>query len=160
MSKKQIYFIIPKRRKATYKPRKYSSTRQMLRISCIWPDWNSYVKLGVFHTIFSTNRCHSYFSPKMWVSNSWIRFLTSVGYYYMHPVEMSTPHHIYMYVYPSLSSSAVMLLSDVDFVALNNSHICLMRWHQFRVEVRAMEDQRKNTYGLGCGVRLIFNTPK
>ena len=42
----------------------YSSTRQMLRISFFWPDWNSYVRLGVFHTIFSTKRSHSFFPPQ------------------------------------------------------------------------------------------------
>ena len=48
----------------------YSSTRQMLRNSYIWPDWNSYVRLRVFHTIFSTKRSHPYFFRKMSVSNS------------------------------------------------------------------------------------------
>ena len=43
-------------------------TRQMLRISYFWPDWNSYVRLGVFYTIFSTKRSHSCFFPKISVS--------------------------------------------------------------------------------------------
>ena len=40
------------------------STQQMLRISCFWPDWNSYLRLGVSYTSFSTKRSHSHFSPK------------------------------------------------------------------------------------------------
>ena len=55
-----------------------------------------------------------------------------------------------------------MLVSDLDFVALNNEHIFFMRWPQTRVKiVGAMGvscewyHQRKNTYGLGCG--LVYN---
>ena len=40
-------------------------TRQMLRISYFWPDWNSYVRLGVFHNTFSTKRSHSCFSQNI-----------------------------------------------------------------------------------------------
>ena len=47
----------------------YSSTPQMLRISYFWPDWNSYVRPGAFHTMFSAKMSHSYF-PKISVSNS------------------------------------------------------------------------------------------
>ena len=39
-------------------------TRQMLRISYFWTDWNSYVWLGVFHAIFSTKKSNSSFFPK------------------------------------------------------------------------------------------------
>ena len=46
------------------------STRQMFTISYFWPDWNSHARLGVFHTIFSTKRSHSYFYPKISDSNS------------------------------------------------------------------------------------------
>ena len=46
------------------------STRRMLRSSYFWPDRNSYARLRVFHTIFSTKRSHSYFFPKISVSNS------------------------------------------------------------------------------------------
>ena len=38
----------------------YCSTRQMLRISYFWPDWNSYARQDVFHTISSTKRSHSF----------------------------------------------------------------------------------------------------
>ena len=43
---------------------------------------------------------------------------------------------------PELHSyhTAVMLLSDLEFVALNNEHIFFTRWHQTRVKiVGAME---------------------
>ena len=61
----------------------------------------------------------------------------------MHPILIGTPHHtryIYMYT-PGFHSyhTAVMLLSDLDFVALNNEHI-FMGWHQTRVKrVGAMD---------------------
>ena len=46
------------------------STRKVLRISYFWPDWNSYVRLGVFrHTIFNSMRSHSYFFLKIKNSN-------------------------------------------------------------------------------------------
>ena len=40
--------------------------RHLLRISYFWPGWYSYVRLGVFHTTFSTKEVtyHSYFFPK------------------------------------------------------------------------------------------------
>ena len=106
----------------------------MLRISYFWPDWNSYVRLGVFHTIFSTKRSHPYFSPKICLKFLMIRFLTSVAYCsttctlheYAHPVIYNNPEfHSYR--------TAVML-SDLDFVAPNNEHIFFMRWHQTRVK--------------------------
>ena len=37
------------------------STRQMLRNSYFWPDWNYSVRLGLFHTIFSTKGSHFFF---------------------------------------------------------------------------------------------------
>ena len=36
-------------------------TRQMSGSSYFWPDWSSYVRLGVFNNIFNTKRTHSYF---------------------------------------------------------------------------------------------------
>ena len=63
------------------------STRQMLRISYIWPDWNSYVRLGVFHTIFSTKRSHYCFFLEISVIKFLIiRFLTSVAYCTINPI--------------------------------------------------------------------------
>ena len=65
----------------------YSSTRQMLRISFFWPDWNSYVRLGVFHTIFSTKRSHYCFFLEISVIKFLIiRFLTSVAYCTINPI--------------------------------------------------------------------------
>ena len=58
------------------------STGQMLRISYFWPDWNCYARLGMFHTIFSTKRPHSYFPPNLRLKFLIIRFLTSVAYYF------------------------------------------------------------------------------
>ena len=31
--------------------------------------------------------------------------------------------------------TAIMLLSDLDFAALNNEHIFFMRWHQTRFKI-------------------------
>ena len=39
------------------------SMRHQLRISYFWPDWNSYVRLGVFNTIFSTKEVTFLFFP-------------------------------------------------------------------------------------------------
>ena len=53
----------------------------MLRISYFWPDWNSYVRLGAFHTIFSTKKVAVVFSPQnLSLKLLIIRFLTSVSY--------------------------------------------------------------------------------
>ena len=92
-----------------------TAVRDMLRISYIWPDWNSHVRLGVFHTIFSTKR---YISPpkfQLQIVNNQILNICRILWYYMRPIQISTP----VTCIP-LSSKAVMLLSDVDFVALNN----------------------------------------
>ena len=57
------------------------STRQMLTFSYFWPDWIFYARLGVFHTIFSTKRSHSYFSPQnLRLKFFIIGFLASVAY--------------------------------------------------------------------------------
>ena len=40
------------------------SMRHQLRNSYFWPDWSSYVRLGVFHTIFSTKKVAFLFFPK------------------------------------------------------------------------------------------------
>ena len=50
------------------------STRQMLIISYFWPEWNSYVRLGVFHTIFSTKKSNSFCSQKLNIKLFIIRF--------------------------------------------------------------------------------------
>ena len=90
-------------------------TRQVLRISYFWLDWNYFVRLGVLHPIFSTKRSRFYVSPKICLKFLIIRLLTSVAY-------CSSTCTIYKHSY----HTAVMLLSDLDFVALNNEHI---RWY-------------------------------
>ena len=55
-------------------------TRQMLRISYFWPDWNSYVRLGVFHNIFGTKGSRSILFPKICLKFLIIGFLASVAY--------------------------------------------------------------------------------
>ena len=96
------------------------STRQMLRISYFWPSWNSYVRLGVFHTFLSTKRSHFYFSPKICLKFLIIRLLTSLAI-------CSTTCTILIWAQLSYCChTAVILLSDLDFVALNNQHI---RWY-------------------------------
>ena len=58
---------------------------------------------------------------------------------------------------------AIILLSDLDFVALDNEHIFMMRWHQTRVNINSKRDgsiitspaQKYISYGLGCG--LLYN---
>ena len=84
-------------------------TRQTLRIFFFWPDWNAYVTLGLFHTIFSTMRSRLISFPKICLKFFIIRLLTSVAY-------RSTTCTIYNHSY----RTAVILLSDLDFVTLNN----------------------------------------
>ena len=52
------------------------------------------------------------------------------------------------------SYHTVILLSDLDSVALNDEHIFLMRWNQTRVNSRRdgsiVYHQHKHTYGLCC----------
>ena len=61
----------------------------------------------------------------------------------MHPILIGTPHHtryIYMYTPGFHSYHTAVMLSDLDFVALNNEHTFFIRWHQTRVKiVGAME---------------------
>ena len=45
-----------------------------------WPDWNSYVRLGVFHNIFGTKGSRSILFPKICLKFLIIGFLASVAY--------------------------------------------------------------------------------
>ena len=57
------------------------STRQMLRNSYFWPDWNYYARLGVFHTIFSSKEVTFLVFPhNLGLKIPISRFFTSVAY--------------------------------------------------------------------------------
>ena len=68
-----------------------------------------------------------------------------------------------MYTPEFHSYHTVILLSDLDFVALDNEHMFMTRWHQTRVNINSRRDesiiispaQKYMSYGLGCG--LVFN---
>ena len=47
----------------------------MLRISFIWPDLNSYVRLGVFHTIFSAKSRYKEVAFLFFPQNFSLKFL-------------------------------------------------------------------------------------
>ena len=73
-------------------------------------------------------------------------------------INKDTPSYVHPWV-PQLSYPGI-LLSDLDFGALNNEHIFLLRWHQTRVnKVGATEvpkyHQPKNADGSGCGLVYI-----
>ena len=55
-------------------------TWQMFRISYFWQDWNSFVRLAVFHNAFSAKRSHSYFFSKICLKLLIIGFLACVAY--------------------------------------------------------------------------------
>ena len=52
----------------------------MFRISYFWQDWNSFVRLAVFHNAFSAKRSHSYFFSKICLKLLIIGFLACVAY--------------------------------------------------------------------------------
>ena len=62
-----------------------------------------------------------------------------------------------MYTSEFNSYHNVILLSDLDFVALDNEHIYMMRWNQTRLSNRRdgsiimSPAQKYISYGLGCG---------
>ena len=68
-----------------------------------------------------------------------------------------------MYTPEFHSDHTVILLSDLDFVALDNEDIFMMKWHQIRVKSRrdgsiilsVSPAQKYISYGLGCG--LVYN---
>ena len=62
--------------------RKWTTVRQMLSTSYFWAGRNSYARLGVFHTIFSTKRSLACFFPQTLRLKFLIiiRFFSSVAY--------------------------------------------------------------------------------
>ena len=66
-------FFIPKKNDFGVLRQDYLiSTRQMLRITYVWPDWNSHIRLGVSHYFQYKEVTFFIFSPKSQVSNSWL----------------------------------------------------------------------------------------
>ena len=62
--------------------------------SYFWPDWNSYVRLSVFHTIFNTKEVTCLcFPKKLRLKFLIIRFLTSVAYCNIARLVVLTAQH-------------------------------------------------------------------
>ena len=87
------------------------------------------------HSVWAQRGHIHIFSPKSQsqILNYQILNICRVLQHYMHHIEISKPHRMYTPEFHSYHT--VILLSDLDFVAITNEHVLLMSSHQTRVYI-------------------------